>query len=85
MERCYQEKWVCLWVVLSRKIQPSQSSWEGKVYYLQKYGECQGAFQSNVSPNGKIREALIYGNRHVEASIVVQMVKNPPAMQETGV
>ena len=71
--------------MLNQKIQPTQSSWEGKVYYLQKYGECQGAFQSNVSPNGKIREALIYGNRHVEASIVVQMVKNPPAMQETGV
>ena len=79
------EKWVCLWVVLSRKIQPSQSSWEGKVYYLQKYGECQGVFQSNLSPNGKIREALIYGNRHVEASVVAQMVKNLPAVQETGV
>ena len=48
-------------------------------------GECQGVFQSNLSPNGKIREALIYGNRHVEASVVAQMVKNLPAVQETGV
>ena len=78
MERCYQEKWVCLWVVLSRKIQPSQSSWEGKVYYLQDYGEHHAAFWSTVCLKRKGGEALIYGNRHVQASMVAQMVSNLP-------
>ena len=74
------EKWVSFLMVAKPEDTTSQSSWEGKVYYLQKYGECQGAFQSNVSPNGKIREALIYGNRYFQASVVAQRVSNLPAM-----
>ena len=85
MERCYQKSGFASWWVLSQKVQPSQSSWEGKVYYLQKYGEHQGTFQSSVSPNCKVREALIYGNRHVQASMVAKMVKNLPAEQEAWV
>ena len=51
MESYYQKSGFASWGVLNQKIQLSQSSWEGKVYYLKKYGEHQGAFQSNVSPN----------------------------------
>ena len=32
-----------------------------------------------------VGEALIYWNRLVQASLVAQMVKNPPAVQETWV
>ena len=71
-------------VVLSQKIQPSQSSWEGKVYYLQDYGEHHAAFWSTVSLKRKGGEALIYGNRHVEASMVAQMVNNLPTAEDLG-
>ena len=69
-------------VVLSQKIQPSQSSREGKVYYLQNYGEHHAAFQSSVSLNRKGGEALIYGNRHVQASMVAQTVSNLPTEED---
>ena len=53
------------------------------MYYLPKHGEHQGAFQSSVSPNCKVGEVSIYGNRPVQASLVAQMVKNLPAVQKT--
>ena len=51
MERCYQKSGFASWGLLNQKLQLSQSSSEGKVYYLKKYGEHQGVFQSNVSSN----------------------------------
>ena len=84
MEKCYQKSEFTSWWVLSQKIQPSQSSWEGKVYYLQNYGEHHAAFQSSVSLNHKGGEALIYGNRHVQASMVAQTVSNLPTAEDLG-
>ena len=84
MEKCYQKSEFTSWWVLSQKIQPSQSSWEGKVYYLQNYGEHHAAFQSSVSLNRKGGEALIYGNRHVQASMVAQTVSNLPTAEDLG-
>ena len=49
MERCYQKSGFAFQGLLNQKIQLSQSSLEGKVYFLKKYGEHQGVFQSNVS------------------------------------
>ena len=54
MEKCYQKSEFTSWCVLSQQIQPSQSSGEGKVYYLQNYGEHHGALQSSVSVNHKV-------------------------------
>ena len=84
MEKCYQKSEFTSWWVLSQKIQPSQSSWEGKVYYLQSYGEHHGAFQSSISLNPKFEEALIYGYRHVQAFMVAQTVNNLPIPEDPG-
>ena len=84
MEKCYQESEFTSWWVLSQKIQPSQSSWEEKVYYLQNYGEHHGAFQSSISLNCKVGEALIYGYRRVQAFLVAHMVNNLPIAEEPG-
>ena len=84
MEKCYQKSEFTSWWVLSQKIQPSQSSWEGKVYYLQSYGEHHGAFQSSISLNHKFGEALIYGYRHVQASVVAQMVNSLTTVEDLG-
>ena len=51
MKRCYQKSGFASQGLLNQKIQLSQSSLEGKVYFLKKYGEHQGVFQSNVSSN----------------------------------
>ena len=50
MERCYQKSGFAFQGLLNQKIQLSQSSLEGKVYFLKKYGEHQGVFQS-VKPD----------------------------------
>ena len=71
-------------MVFSQKIQSSQSSWEGKVYYLQDHGEHHASFQSSVSLNRKGGGALIYGNRHVQASMVAQTVNSPPTAEDPG-
>ena len=84
MEKCDQKSEFTSWWVLSQKIQPSQSSWEEKVYYLQNYGEHHGAFQSSISLNCKVGEALIYGYRRVQAFLVAHMVNNLPIAEDPG-
>ena len=84
MEKCYQESEFTSWWVLSQKIQPSQSSWEGKVYYFQNHGEHHAAFQSSISLNWKVGEALIYGYRHVQAFMVAQTVNSLPIAEDSG-
>ena len=41
MERCYQKSGFASQGLLNQKLQLSQSSSEGKVYYLKTYGEHQ--------------------------------------------
>ena len=54
------------------------------MYYLQNYGEHHGAFQSSISLNCKVGEALICGNRHVQAFMVAQTVKDLPIAEDPG-
>ena len=84
VEKWYQESEFTSWWMLSQKIQPSQSSWEEKAYYLQNYGEHHGAFQSSSSLNHKVGEALISGCRHVQALMEAQMVNNLPIAEDMG-
>ena len=84
MEKCYQESEFTSWWVLSQKIQPSQSSWEGKAYYFQNHGEHHAAFQSSISLNWKVGEALIYGYRHVQAFMVAETVNSLPIAEDAG-
>ena len=81
MERCYQKSGFASGWCWARRYNPAKALGKERCITCRSMENAREISRAN----GKIREVLIYGNRHVKASIVAQMVKNPPAMQETGV